>query len=344
MASNKAKELLWPTDSNILVRFVFLYVGQGLSTIILIRNKDTYKSLIADINLDAENGGINVPVLMSDLLEESNLDVFINTHPHDDHLKGIIELSDEININEVWHSGHKPGKKYDDAYRDLMIVVDKVKKQGGNERKLKGSKEEQLIGEAKYYILSPAKYVTDDISDEDADTRYRRIHEQCAVLKFGMNKIWGILPGDADRDAFEKHITNYHRERLVSAVLAASHHGSRTFFRYKEEDEPCLDSLNTINPDYVIISAPQKSESKYGHPDDDAVEFYQDKVGKQNVLHTGENRYSYICDIYDDGSYSGVFDDKGELAESYPIDENKRRTPPTIITHTRVDDRGMGGI
>ena len=131
MADNKAKELLWPTDSNILVRFVWLYVGQGSSTIVLVRNGDTYKSLLVDINLDPKNGGVNVPTLLADLLEEDNLDVFVNTHPHDDHLKGVVELSDKVNIDAVWHSGHKPGKKYDDAYKDLMKVVDEVKGAGG---------------------------------------------------------------------------------------------------------------------------------------------------------------------------------------------------------------------
>jgi len=345
MAENKAKEILWPSDANILVRFVWLYVGQGSSTIILIKNGDAYKSLLVDINLDAENGGVNVPVLVSDLLGKNNLDVFINTHPHDDHLKGIVDLSEKVKIDSVWHSGHKPGKKYDDSYKNLMKVIDKVKKQRGIERKLEGSKEEQLIGEAKYYILSPAEYVVDDVNDETPETRYNRIHEQCAVLKFGINQTWIMIPGDADRNAFEKHITNYHKERLGSVVLTASHHGSRTFFRYNEEDEPYLDALNAIGPEYVIISAPKKSESKYKHPDDDAVGFYKDKVGDQNVLHTGEKRYSYICDIYSDGSYSGIYDDKGELAESYPIDKNNnRRTPPPIIHHTHVDDRGMGGF
>jgi beta-lactamase superfamily II metal-dependent hydrolase len=217
---------------------VFLYVGQGSSTIILVKDGDTYKSMLVDINLDSENGGVNVPMLISDLLDGNDLDVFINTHPHDDHLHGIIELSDGVSINEVWHSGYKPGKKYNDTYKDSMKIVEKVKEAGGSETILQGSRDEKSIAEADYYVLSPAKYVTDDVSDEDPNTRYRRIHEQCAVMKFGIKNTWVIIPGDADRDAFEKHITEYHKERLESVVLAASHHGSRTFFRYEEEENP----------------------------------------------------------------------------------------------------------
>ena len=54
MAENKARELLWPTDTSILLRFVFLYVGQGSSTIILVKDGDTYKSILVDINLDSD--------------------------------------------------------------------------------------------------------------------------------------------------------------------------------------------------------------------------------------------------------------------------------------------------
>lgn len=345
MAENKAKELLWPTDPNILLRFVFLYVGQGTSTIVLAKANITYKSVLLDINLDSKNGGVNVPALMSDLLDGNDLDIFVNSHPHDDHLQGIIELSDEVTIKEIWHSGHKPGRKYDDAFKDLNKVIERVKKAGGKELVLQGSREQKSIGEASYYVLSPAEYVTDDISDEDADARYRRIHEQCVVLRFGNTESWVTIPGDADRDAFEKHITGYHRKRLKSVVLAAPHHGSRTFFCYNEEDKPYLEALNTIDPEYVVISAPKQSESKHKHPDNDALEFYKDKVGEQNVLHTGENRYCYLCDIYQDGSYSGIYDDKGELAETYPIEGNKSAEAfPTIIAGTHVDDRGMGGI
>lgn len=321
MAENKAKELLWPSESNILVRFIFLYVGQGASTIVLVKSGDTYESVLVDINLDAANGGVNVPTLMCDLLDGNDLDVFVNTHPHDDHLKGILELQKNMGINEIWHSGHKPGKKYDDAYKDLMKAIDKVEKAGGRAIILEGSDEEKTIGDANYYILAPAEYVTDDVNDEDADTRYNRIHEQCVVLKFGIESAWGLIPGDADRNAFENYITKHHKDRLKSTALAASHHGSRTFFRYDEEDEPYHKALDEIDPSFVIISAPKQGESKHDHPHDDAVGYYNGKVGSEKVYHTGKERYCYIFDIFQDGTYSDeVQDDQGEMAKTYNID------------------------
>jgi len=347
--TNVARDLLWPKDTNILVRIAFLYVGQGSSTIVLVADGNSYKTLLVDINLDPKNGGIDVPSLISDLVGKDGLDVFINTHPHDDHLKGITEISRNVEIKEVWHSGHRPGRKYDACYQDLRKVIEKVKMKG-KVTILEGSREQKTFGEASYYVLAPAEYVSLDINKEDPDERKERIHEQCAVLKFGIGSTWVMIPGDADRDAFEKYITKYHEERLGAVILAAPHHGSRSFFKYEEEDEPYLGGLKAINPDYVVISAPKQEESQHQHPHEDAIELYANQVGADNILHSGEKRYSYICDIYREGDYSGVEDDKGALVEAYPLqngdDERGGKKEavrgPAIAVRTRVDDRPMG--
>jgi len=349
--ANIAREVIWPPDADIVVRVVFLHVGQGESAIVLISDSGTYRALLIDINLDGERGGIDVPRLMSALLEDEDgrLGAFVNTHPHGDHLSGILELSDAVRIDEVWHSGHKPGRKHSDHYGNLQEVIGRVRDAGGSEVKLKGSRTPTVIGEAECYVLAPAEYVVDDIEGESDDDRERRVHEQCAVLKFGIGSKWIMVTGDAERDAWEKHITEYHRERLQAVVLDAPHHGSRTFFHYDETDEPYLDALKAISPTYVVISAPRSDESEWGHPHDDAVERYVEVVGSNdNVLHTGEKRHSFICDIYRDGQYA-VQSDGGDLVHEYGIegeDDGEKehgRTTPAVVG-TRVDERPMGRL
>lgn len=350
---NIARDLIWPQDNDILVRVVFLHVGQGSSAIVLIADGDTYKTLLIDINLDGKRDGIDVPRLMSDLLKDegSRLGIFVNTHPHGDHLSGVLELSDAVSIDEVWHSGHKPGKKHRDAYENLQKVISKVKGAGGTEMKLKGSRSPRSVGEAECYVLAPAEYVVDDIAGESDDERQRRIHEQCAVLKFGSDTKWIMVTGDADRDAWEKHITKYHSERLQAVILEAPHHGSRTFIHYDEDDEPYLDALDRISPIYVVISAPRSEESEWEHPHKDAVERYVDAVGEDNVLHTGDKRHSFICDLFRDGEYP-VQSDNGDLADAYSINEEddggndgKGKGPDAgPVVGTRVDHRPMGEL
>lgn len=317
-----ARELLWPTDTDILVRVVFLYVGQGTSTVIIVADGDTYKVLLVDINLDAEHGGIDVPTLIGDLLDGEDLFAFVNSHPHDDHLKGVTELADKVNILEVWHSGHKPSKKYGEAYEKLQEVIKKVTDAGGKDKEiiLEQTDVPTDLGDAQCHVLSPSEWLTDDVNDEQADERRDRIHEQCAVLKFGKDLAWVMLPGDADRNAFEKHITEYYGDAMHSQTLGASHHGSRSYFRDNEDDEPYMEALNKTDPEFIVISAPTQEESPHGHPHDDAVGFYKDKVGEENVLHTGKDRCSYIFDIHRDGGYSETISDDGRLAEEYGID------------------------
>jgi competence protein ComEC len=227
-----------------------------------------------------------------------------------------------------------------------------VTQRGGKEVKLQGSRTPSAVGEVQYFVLAPAEYVVDDIAEETAEARYQRIHEQCAVLRLGFDSTWVMLTGDADRDAWEKHITSYHEERLPSQVLSAAHHGSRTFFRHDEDEEPFRDALQKIAPDYVVISAPKRSESPFGHPHEDAVREYADQVGDDNVLHTGKMRYSFVCDVFRDGTYQ-ITDDGGELAKAYHVGGNEpendggsggkaRQAPAPAVVVTRVDRRPMG--
>ena len=322
--STIARNVIWPTDPNILVRVVFLYVGQGDSAIVLVRDGDTYQTLLVDINRDEKNGGIDVPSLMEDLLASNGgeLDVFINTHPHNDHLKDVVELSDVVDIQQVWHSNHKPSKKHSDAHKNLNEVIKKVTEAHGEdaEMHLLGSGSSVVIGDAEYHVLSPAEYVVDEIDGETEDARARRIHEQCAVIKFGSRNCWVMLDGDADRDAWEKHITDYDEDRLKAQVLSAAHHGSKTFFRYDDEDEAYLDALQKIAPDYVVVSAPTQEESPHDHPHDDAMGFYEDEVGEGNVLHSGKNRECYLFDIKTDGSIEYQVDI--DLVDEYGLDSD----------------------
>ena len=333
----------------------FLPVGQGQSSIIFMREGTSYRVLVVDINLDRKVAGIDVPRLVKELLDGQSLRAFVNTHPHDDHLCGTKELSDAVDIKEVWHSNHKPSKKYGTKHPELTELIAKARQKYGESAEviIEGSRSSVPYGDAEYHFLSPAEHVTEDVNEEDADKRRARIHEQCSVIKFGTGSTWVIIVGDADKCAFEKHIAKYHKERLPSKVLAGSHHGSRTFFMENEGDDAYKDGLNAIDPEYLIVSAPKQKESRHGHPHDNAMELYRDHVGKDNVLHTGEQRYCFITDIYEDGTYSGVQHDQGELVDTYGLTDDDDggkgvakaaiTVAPAAYTRTRVDDRPMGG-
>lgn len=350
MADNIAKQIILPGPH--VFRIVFLYVGQGESTLLVVPDGESHKFVLIDSHEDSSAGGIDIVRLLKDLFEgdRRGLDVFINTHPHKDHVGRVKDIYNKIGIRQIWHSGHKPGGEHADSYKDLEYVMKKMGE--GNVFRLKGSREENKLddkavklGDVNYNALAPAEYVSDDIEDEDAEARYRRIHEQCGVIRFKYGRLEKqiLITGDADRAAWEKHITNYHRERLPATVLSAAHHGSNTFF-WEDSDaegDPYEEHLATIDPSYIIVSAPKQSESKHDHPHKEAMEKYEAKVGMENVKHLGAKRECVIVDITEEGNFELYPDD--DLVEEYGADndktDNEKRAPVVI---TRVDRKPMG--
>lgn len=264
------------------------------------------------------------------------------------------EIYEHIGIKRLWHSGHKPGGDHKEVFEDLQYVIKELEAE--NVCILKGSEEENKLddktfklGDVSYNILAPAEYVSDEIEDEKPDERYKRIHEQCGVVRFkyGTDEKQVIITGDADYDAWKSHITDYHKDRLPSTVLSAAHHGSNSFF-WKTSDtseKPYKKHLDLINPTYIVVSAPKSGESKHGHPDKEAIDLYKEKAGEDNLFHLGNKRECVIVDIEDNGNIDLYPDD--ELVEYYGIknddsggDEGKSISSAAVIT--KVDKKPMG--
>src|SRR5690349_11546791 len=127
-----AERVLKPTDTTIF-RTAFLYVGQGDATLHIIPNGDSgFLYALTDINRDSKCGGLDVVKLLEDLLPKvggkPTLDVFINTHPHNDHLCGLDELQKRIAVRQVWHTGFEPSDKHEGAYKHLTELIESVRK------------------------------------------------------------------------------------------------------------------------------------------------------------------------------------------------------------------------
>lgn len=89
--SNTAKNIIIPKVQGIF-RAIFLYSGQGESTLFVIPDGTDYIYALIDSNIDESSGGIDILELLKDLLGEDGreLDLYINTHPHQDHI-GLIK-------------------------------------------------------------------------------------------------------------------------------------------------------------------------------------------------------------------------------------------------------------
>lgn len=358
---NLAQKIITPSTKDVF-RIIFLYVGQGDATLLVVPNNGSYQYILIDTNIDKANGGIDVQKLLSDLLGENNLDIFINTHPHVDHILGIESIHKTTGIKEIWHSGHKPGKKYKDAYKEMETVIKDIGPE--NEYVLFGTNDSnkirksdktteiiKKIGDIDFQVLSPAEYVADEIEGEDPEKRYQRIHEQCAVIRFSFGnpgKCHIMITGDSDKTAWQDHITEYHNNHLSSNILSASHHGSRTFFKNSEDDEDVYEEhFNKIDPKFVIISSPKQKDSKHGHPHDDAIELYEKKVSKENLIHLGKNNECVLVDVTPDGRCD-VRTNK-DLSKEYGFNNDgdsssmKNGIKSSVAIRTsRLDEKPMG--
>lgn len=352
---NTAQEIIIPAEKGIF-RTIFLNVGQGDSTLLVIPEGDNYKFMLVDCNIDENKNEIDLVKMFKNLLGKEKLDYFLNTHPHKDHLEGIEDVHKEIGIKEVWHSGHKPKGKHSEEYKQLKSVIDDIGEKNVFEysgtRSLNTlDKGERKLGDITYHVIAPAEHVCEDIEEGTADQQYARIHEYCGVIKFSYGETPKsiLITGDAEHDAWSKHITDYHKKDLKSEVLSASHHGSRTFFMEKENGEAYTEHIENIAPDYIIVSAPKQKDSPHDHPHDDAMKLYKNYVDEDNLFHLGENNICVIVDIDNKGNI--VINIDTELVGQYGFGKDNEKNGetkktasvfPTVNLNKSIDQKQFG--
>lgn len=239
------------------------------------------------------------------------INYLVNTHPHEDHLKGIGNINDdEFYIDEIWESNHRlyvPAnqKSQYKNYYDFLDLVNKLKRRG-DVKKLRAGRSPINIGTTEVYIFAPSSYVVDSSSREE-------IHNQCGILKVEYKGNSILFAGDSNRDSWENRIVpNYSDDKeengkkldnlLDSTILHASHHGSRYFFVKKnDDDDRYTDSMDKIKPSFTIVSVGKGN--KHGHPHMIAMNIYKKKTKyKEKRVWTTKNNSSMYFAFKSDGS------------------------------------------
>lgn len=355
--ANVAKNVIKPKEAE-QFRIVFLFTGQGDSTILAVptgKGVDDYTYILVDSDLDKEKNEVNIPKMLKDLLGGDKLKVYINTHPHKDHTGGIKEIYEEIGIEEVWHSNHKAKGKSKVSDEELAYVLSKVGKtnefllKGTNStNQLRDSKDSEVthkVGLIDYQVFSPAEYVCDDIEGEKEEGRRRRIHEQCGVFKFTYKGKSILFTGDANKAAWQDHITHYYKNDLAADVVTASHHGSRTAFKTDENDEnPFEKHLVYIGAETLVISAPTQKDSPHDHPHDDAMKIYKKYFDDDNIYHLaeepgGDEPFCLVITIDKTGKLYPPTIDKALIAaysdnDDSEKEEQKKKNTTSFVTST----------
>lgn len=338
----------------------FLNVGQGDSTYLEFEDSqgEIWRGLI-DCNLDAQRKGINVIEFLADRipLQEENgekfryLDYLIVTHPHADHIRGIADIGEQYRFGELWDSGHVPEEENNsELYEKYAGVKEKHKDVlHQDDRKMSRAPVAMCGGELLAHIFSPSRFIT---CEEEMTGQERReaIHSECMAFKLIFGDFSILFAGDSNWLAWER-ITNYEYyddDTLKAAVLHASHHGSRTFFRKDQDQEPLRAGIERIDPDHLVVSVP--ADSPHDHPHDDAMETYREHVPEDEIYYTHDK--TVILEADEEGDYSLDHED-GDIQEKYELssgsDEDdkgggggraQKAFSVTTVSRSRLDDQG----
>ncbi|MFH1547143.1 MAG: MBL fold metallo-hydrolase [bacterium] len=245
------------------IRVSFLDVGQGDS--ILVQLHGDY-----DILVDGGEGN-SVIIELGKLMAPWNrkIEVMILTHPHLDHIGGLIEVLDRFDVEEVWlyPIGYKtpefliiatqilsdikdviiryPYKGYSDSIRNLSlrIIWPSTSSQYSSNVDLAG-----LIMGHESKTTSKSSFSGNKVNNSSL----------VLLLEYGEFSI--LLPGDAEIEAEDRYVIGLGSFSPIS-VVKAGHHCSRTASSEK--------LLSVIDPELVICSFGKGN--KFGHPHSETI-------------------------------------------------------------------------
>lgn len=220
-------------------------VGQGDA--ILIRTKDGTDLLI--------DGGPDKTILdrMGEVLPSSDrtIEAVLLTHPHADHVAGLIPVLERFQVGQVWSTG---AIHTTDVFLEWLQVVQ------GKGIPFKIAKEGEALdlgNGIRFTVLFPF------VSLEGV--RAENLNDTSAVGRLTLGGFSMFLPGDAESTVQEQLFTQ--GTELRSKVLKVSHHGS--------SDATSESLLERVNPEVAIISV--GADNSFHHPHPSVVRLLEEK-------------------------------------------------------------------
>jgi len=226
-----------PTKDELKVHFI--NVGQGDS--ILVNLGET------EILIDGGGKSPGVVEYLSDYVDGA-IEVMVATHPHADHIGGLIDVLANFEAKEIWLNGDTSTS---DTYSEFMSAVSSEGAQVYEARR--GDTIE--VGELTFKVLHPVNL--DDTTNNNS-----------IVLSLSYGEINFLFTGDAEQEAEASMLT----EGIVPDVeiLKVGHHGSRS--------SSSTQFLDIVKPLLAVYMAGEGNS--YGHPHQETIAAL-DEVGAE---------------------------------------------------------------
>jgi len=235
--------LYWKDQTSKDLRLTVLDVGQGASTLI---------EFPGGIRMLIDGGGfpdsafdmgksVVAPFLYFKRIRA--IDIVVLTHPHPDHMQGLIYILNNFNVREVWTTDQK-------SDGDLYLLWEKTL----SERKIQvrhitSRTPPDLVAETSIEYLWPdhfsgsgAAFDTNDLS---------------LVLRIAFGKHRFLIPGDISSRVESLLMSS--RKNISSDILLVPHHGSI--------HSSSAAFIQSVSPQYAIVSAGKNNTFRHPHPD-----------------------------------------------------------------------------
>jgi len=177
---------------------------------------------------------------------DRTIDLIILTHPHADHLKGLIDVLERYRVeNILW-----TGVSYESQlYQEWQRIIEK-------------EEAEIYIAQAGQKIIS-SKVILEILHPfenlEEKEVRNLDNTSVSAKIVFKENSF--LFTGDAHQEV-ELALVNEFQERLESNVLKVGHHGSKT--------STAEEFIKKVSPEIAVISVGK--DNRFDHPHQEVLE------------------------------------------------------------------------
>lgn len=233
-------------------RITFIDVGQGDSALI---ETKTGKVILIDGGGTRDNRfdigrRVVAPLLWNKAVR--TIDLLVLSHPHPDHMNGLLFILRSFKVREVWSSGldtKLPGcEAFEQTIREQRIP-----------HRIVSAGDNGVIGDIRLMVLHPVK------STGSSNTRkaYTEENNRSVVIMLETNDIRCLFPGDIHREIEAALLEN---NDVSADLLKIAHHGSKT--------SSSIDFLAAVHPKIAVISAGHGNP--YRHPSAEVLKRLQD--------------------------------------------------------------------
>jgi len=221
-------------------RVVFFDVGQGDAT--FIQDQAGHQILI-----DGGEGDLVLDKLGEILpFFDRSLDLVILTHPHRDHVEGLVSVLKRYKVDLVLYTGVEYTSPYYQEFEELLLKKKII---------FAFSHHNQRIS------LADGAYIDILFPWEAMDGKeVENLNNTSIVCRLVRGPEEYLLVGDAEKEVEAELIQN--NVYLQSDVLRVGHHGSKT--------SSTVDFLRAVEPEVAIISVGK--ENRFNHPHQDVLE------------------------------------------------------------------------